>query len=114
MERQRTQQYSANQRENRQIRSNAKGQGQDGDGCEPRVAAKLPQAIADILAELVPPAPAAGFVEPLPGLGDVAKSAAGGGVRLFITQALLPQPVGFEGDVGFHFSVEITLFSFAV
>src|SRR5208337_1427254 len=99
------------QTENSRVRANAQGEGEDSDGGEAGDFAQHAQAEAEVLHEVVPPEPAAGFVEALLSLGDVSEGAPRRPASLFFAQTLLFQLLRLELKMRFDLRCEVILFA---
>src|SRR6185369_15229574 len=80
---------------------------------ETRITHQHANAEANVLPEMIPPQPAAGFVETLLGLEPVAKGTARRSLRVFAAQPLFLQTLGLQLDVGFDLRSEVAVSSFA-
>ena len=105
---QRMQEGGVHDAEDRGGRSDAHGHGRDHDGGDARRLAQHAQGAAEVVPELVPPAPTRGFVEALAGLCHVAEGPQGRGSRLFVAEPSLLEPFRLQLDVGFYLGPEVT------
>ena len=79
---------------------------------EAGILAQHPQAKAEVLHEVVPPEPAARFVEALLGPGDVAEGAPRRHASLFFAQTLLFQLLRLEFEMRLDFRSEVARLRF--
>src|SRR5690348_5795692 len=70
--------HRIDQAEDGRVGANAESEGQNGDGCEPRIPAQLAQAVAQILKQGLEPLESPGCAHVLLDLRGVTQSAAGG------------------------------------
>src|SRR5271167_2523490 len=89
------------------VGANSEGQRQHRDGREAGVLAQYAQAEAEVLHEMVPPHPAARFVEALLGPGDVSEGAPRRHASLFFAQTLLFQLLRLEFEMRFDLCCEV-------
>src|SRR5580700_929906 len=107
------QQCGVNDAENRCRGSDAQRNRQDGDGREAGRRAQHAHCEANVLPEMIPPERAAGFVEALFGLHEVAEGATSGGPSLLFAQPQLPQARYLELYMGFDFGGKVAEFAFS-
>ena len=85
LHRKQLQEHLIQEAEDCSVGTNAERQRKDSDGGEAGGFAQHAEGEAEVLAEVIPPEPAAGFEEALLSLRDVAESAARGGSGVIFT-----------------------------
>src|SRR5580658_415154 len=103
----RLEQDSVNSGKDHRVGANAERQSEYGNRGEARTLSKCPQCQANVLPQVVPPEPTAGFVKTLLGLLDVSEGPARGGSCLHLAQPLFPPALDLKLNVGLDFGIEI-------